>query len=347
MESVLQIVPKLPPRICGVGDYALVLARLLRDRHNIMTTFGVLDASEAFEIEGFQAVPLAPDACAVEEVTGGFARVLLHYVGYGYQSRGCPVWLMRGVRRLKDAHPNQRLVTMFHELYACGKLWQSSFWTQPLQKSICRTIARSSGGVVTNRLASAEVLRRMTGAEVRHLPVFSTIGEPDHCTAFDHRERRLVLFGGPGWRSKALETDLGALKEVCQRWNIREGIEIGPGTTPEPNLGIPWSKLGSLPAEEISAYLSSSMFGFVSYPSAYLEKSTTFAAYAAHGLVPVLPASCITADTLGISAGRHFLSSAKQAVDDSALKEISVSAFAWYQDHGSTSQSGAFAKLLE
>jgi hypothetical protein len=347
MESVLQIVPKLPPRICGVGDYALVLARLLRDEHGVMTTFAVVDANEEFEIEGFKAMPLAAEACAVEQRAAGFARVLLHYVGYGYQNRGCPVWLMRGIRRLKIAYPNQRLVTMFHELYATGRPWQSSFWTQPLQKSICRTIARSSGGVVTNRLASAEVLRQMTGCEVRHLPVFSTIGEPNRCTEFDLRNRRLVLFGGPGWRSKALETDLEALKDVCQRWDIHEGIEIGPGTTAEPNLGIPWTKLGTLPAEEISAYLSSSMFGFVSYPSTYLEKSTTFAAYAAHGLVPVLPSSCVAVDTLGISPGRHFLSSARQAMDDSGLKEVSASAYAWYQDHGSTSQSGVFAKLLK
>jgi hypothetical protein len=77
-----------------------------------------------------------------------------------------------------------------------------------------------------------------------------------------------------------------------------------------------------------------------------LEKSTTFAAYASHGVVPILPEACITPDTLGVTSGQQFLSSAQQGVDDSGLRKISTTAFEWYQGHGAMSQIAVFAKLL-
>ncbi len=45
--------------------------------------------------------------------------------------------------------------------------------------------------------------------------------------------------------------------------------------------------LGALPAAAASAVLLRSYAGFLGYPAAFLAKSTVFAAYCAHGLVPV------------------------------------------------------------
>ncbi|MFZ4728709.1 MAG: glycosyltransferase family 1 protein, partial [Pseudanabaena sp.] len=68
--------------------------------------------------------------------------VLLHYVGYGYAKRGCPVWLVDGIQRWKNLYPDRLLVTMFHELHASGTPpWTSSFWLSPLQKNLVTRLA--------------------------------------------------------------------------------------------------------------------------------------------------------------------------------------------------------------
>jgi hypothetical protein len=53
--NILQIVPRLPPAIDGVGDYALNLARQLRQDFSIHTHFLVCDPNwnGKTELEGF------------------------------------------------------------------------------------------------------------------------------------------------------------------------------------------------------------------------------------------------------------------------------------------------------
>ncbi len=55
LTNVYSIVPRLPPAIDGVGDYALNLARQLRKDFNIQTHFIVGNPtwSGASEIKGF------------------------------------------------------------------------------------------------------------------------------------------------------------------------------------------------------------------------------------------------------------------------------------------------------
>jgi hypothetical protein len=349
MKTIFQIAPAVAPTVCGVGDHALLLAHHLRDSHGIETTFGVVEAAERFVLDGFQVVPLRRSANSITTLAGEYPRVLLHYANYGYQKRGCPVWLLQGLREWLAGVPGRRLVTMFHELYAHGKPWQSSFWTHPLQKAICRGTARASHGAVSNRMVSTEILRRMRGGrEVCHMPVYSNIGEPEELPEFAARKRRLILFGGEGWRRKALGPDLADLKAACLRWKIEEGIEIGPGSTPDVDVGVPWRKLGPRPAAEVSEWMSTSMLGFICYTSDYLEKSGVFAAYAAHGLVPVLPNACMVLNTRGIIAGQHYVSPAylSSEHDDALLENVSDRTFYWYQGHCSERQSSIFAKLL-
>ena len=176
--KVCQLIPRIGSLGCGVGDYAALLAGRLDEGHGIESNF--------------LAVELGPDACKVgptakkvarraeilAEALEGQHRVLLHFVGYGYQKRGCPVWLLRGLKAWKRRQKGARLITMFYELYESGLPWQSSFWTSPLQRGICRELARLSDGLVTNRAESARILNRMTGrTDVLHLPVLSNVGE--------------------------------------------------------------------------------------------------------------------------------------------------------------------------
>ncbi|MFM6307537.1 MAG: glycosyltransferase family 1 protein, partial [Dolichospermum sp.] len=103
LTTIIAIVPRLPPAIDGVGDYALNLARQLRKEFNIHTHFIVGNSTwkGASEIEGF-TVSQITDNSASTLVTllssnDKYSSILLHYVGYGYAQRGCPVWLVQGL----------------------------------------------------------------------------------------------------------------------------------------------------------------------------------------------------------------------------------------------------------
>ena len=155
---VLQIVPRLPPPEEGVGSYALCLERALAV-HGISTHF--LTAEE-----------------------GGLARrmeeaeadaVLLHYANYGYQRRGCPFWLPGALRRSRA----RRRVTIFHEVYATGPPWRSSFWTQPFQRRIAAAVARTSDALITSLDLYVRRIGPAASPEKTWVtPVFSTVGDP-------------------------------------------------------------------------------------------------------------------------------------------------------------------------
>src|SRR5438132_6506179 len=101
--DLIQIVPRLPPAIDGLGDYAFYLAKQLRDDCEINSHFIV--GNPQWEIEqpiGFsvQRVGERSSAClreVLQSSRNSISSVLLHYVGYGYAKRGCPFWLIRAL----------------------------------------------------------------------------------------------------------------------------------------------------------------------------------------------------------------------------------------------------------
>ncbi|HEY9614838.1 MAG TPA: glycosyltransferase family 1 protein, partial [Allocoleopsis sp.] len=103
--KIIQIVPTLPPAIDGLGDYALNLARQLRQGFAQETHFVVGNPAWEGErtIEGFPITVLpkrsgAAVLSSLLKVCSSPAPVLLHYVGYGYAKRGCPLWLVDGLQ---------------------------------------------------------------------------------------------------------------------------------------------------------------------------------------------------------------------------------------------------------
>src|SRR2546429_764945 len=154
MMDIIQIVPYLPPTLSGVGDYAFLLAQELRRAHGIVTRFIVaepdrengIEKAESgkrkveSEVDGFPVHRLiqrsADELLRVLSADGMTPTVLLHYVGYGYEKRGCPFWLVNGLEQWRKGESDRRLVTMFHELFASGPPWRSSFWTSPLQSRL-------------------------------------------------------------------------------------------------------------------------------------------------------------------------------------------------------------------
>src|SRR5437588_5214533 len=186
--NIVQIVPALPPSINGVGDYSHLLARQLRLAHGITSRFIVCkpDWTGDPELEGFEIEKLSRQTAAklLTKLTEiDVKTVLLQYVGYGYEKRGCPVWLVRGLEEWKRCNPEARLITMFHEISAFGPPWTRAFWTSVLQRNIAARLARLSDACMTNKKLYADILKRLSRGvhpEIPWLPVFSNVGEPQN-----------------------------------------------------------------------------------------------------------------------------------------------------------------------
>src|SRR5438067_5839174 len=115
LSTLLQIVPKVPGGIDGVGDYALNIAKKLREKFECDTVFATFKTSSAENASGFEILSL--DRLLNE--SRKYDHVLLHYVNYGFQKRGVPFRLLSILRQLRSWHRG-RLVTIFHELNASG-----------------------------------------------------------------------------------------------------------------------------------------------------------------------------------------------------------------------------------
>jgi hypothetical protein len=388
--QITTIVPRLPPAIDGVGDYALHLAKQLRQDCHLQTEFIVGDANSYFQpaVEEFSVkqVEQRHRNCLLDllPTNSDIAIVFLHYVGYGYAKRGCPVWLVEALESWRQAVANRHLVTMFHEIYAFGSIWTSQFWTSPLQRNLASRLVRLSDNCLTSKQEYAEIIRKLSQGKhekVSTLPVFSNIGEPECLLPLAQRRRRVVVFGGCGPRARVYQQSRLALEQTCREFNIEEILDIGPplGFKIEPVNGIPVICLGVKSEQEVSSLLSNSVVGFFDYPIAFLAKSGIFAAYCAHKLLPVggfYPRN----DVDGLCVGKHYLLG--NCFDDFSVKNLSPNpsptgrgesevppslegkgvrglgfnlsaaqivadnAYAWYQEHSLSVQARAFAANL-
>lgn len=217
-------------------------------------------------------------------------RVLVHYVNYGFQRRGCPVDLVSRLARNRASMSGARLITIFHEVYAFGPPWRSSFWLSPVQRHLARRLVRVSDACVTSNEPFAAILRRWVPAgRVHVLPVFSTIGEPEELKPWEERAPRMVIFGSPGVRERAYHRTDEQLSRVVADLEVEEVLDIGASAAvPSSVSGVPVRTLGYLPSADLCRLLVSTRFGFVAYPPHLLGKSSVFAAYEAHGLCTVV-----------------------------------------------------------
>ncbi len=358
LDRITVIVPRLPPAVDGLGDYGLNLARQLRQDFGLETEFVVGTPSWSGEasVEGFgvKQVPVRSRAAMLELLpteSHSRATVLLHYVGYGYARRGGPVWLVEALEHWKKGG-TRRLVTMFHELYAFGPIWTSAFWTSPLQRSLAKRLVRLSDRCLTSKQGYAEIVGKLSQgkhSQIPALPVFSNLGEPSQLPALVERPRRLVVFGGRGPRTRVYERSRLALERTCRELEIEEIIDIGPSLNfeIEPVNGTPVVTLGVRSVEEISSLLSGSVVGFFDYSIEFLAKSTIFAAYCAHQLLPV-GVFYEGQNVDGLEAGKHywFGDGHYNTMSLSAAQAIADNAYAWYRTHRLSVQARTFATCL-
>jgi hypothetical protein len=264
---------------------------------------------------------------------------------YGYQERGVPLKLLRWLRKQKKT--GFRIGCYFHELFAFGPPWTSSFWLSPIQRFITAQMARLSDFWMTNRQASAQWLLHVGGKKPHAvLPVFSNVGEPAAYNA--SRSRSLVIFGSAGLRDCTYRQAGSALFD----WAARHGLEvhdIGPRLDGDELrrelVRRRVTEHGPLANGAASRLLAEAMIGVVAYPIAVIAKSSVFAAYCAHGVCTmVISDACPTVD--GLVEGAQYWDWARS--ERRCLTEcnsIGRGAFDWYAGHAIAVHSEALVKL--
>lgn len=323
--QLTQVVPRLTP-FDGVGDYASRLGEALQRRHGVTSRF--------VEAGG------AADALATTR-TGA---LLLHYVGYGYARRGAPLWLARAVRRRPRA---ARLAVVFHELYATGKPWQSAFWLSALQKRVVTRLARECDGALLTRQASREWLDArgaLLHGRVAVLPISSNVGEPAVERPLAERAARMVIWGSAAGRETIYAAHWPRVVAACRRLGATGVVDVGPPVS-LPRGGPPVEARGRLEAAALGQLLLDARFGLLVYPASFLAKSTIFAAYASHGLVPIVLDERSTPDMDGLFAGETYLR--LNGPEAGVPGDVARRARAWYASHDTSAHADAVMRLFD
>jgi hypothetical protein len=349
--KVVSIVSQLPPQVNGVGDYAFYLAEKLQSDFGVETIFIRSDASSGKSQAKFKEILLGEkNKTKLGDLLDSIQAecILLHYVGYAYSSRGCPFWLVQGLEAWKKRRSTVKVITVFHELYANGKLWESAFWFHFFQKNIVRRLLNLSSSAICNSEVTETILLNFDKKmKVHTIPVFSNIGETSHLPDFKLREDVFILFGSAAKRTEVYAHSMPALHSWAEKLKIRKIIEIGPLRIEKlkgaESLEI--IELGVLSPSEVMDVFKGAKYGLLQYPLALLSKSGIFAAYAAHGVVPVIVGKhFMNFESNGLKTGIHYL---YDLGSDSDQEKVSSSAFKWYQTHNLTHLSSRVFDLIK
>jgi hypothetical protein len=362
MQTVVSIVPRLPPAIDGVGDYALSLADSLYKTFGTVSHFIVCDPDwkgeshiNRFPIYTLQDRTVVELNHALEKLKKGKLIVLLHLSGYGYAKWAICHWLLKGLQVWKNANPDTFLVTMFHELYnSMGWPWQHNFWVSHSQRRIAQQFAQLTDRCITNcqeYALSLSMLSQGKHQSIPFCPVVSNVGEPKSVLPIIERIPQLVIFGRASNRALLYRKSRSDIEALCQQLDINQIIDIGePTGLAFGTSKIPVIETGRLQPLEISQILKKSMLGWLQYDLFFLEKSSVFAAYVSHGLVPVVQS---------IKRRPHYLPGTERfllpqdvlhnqslRLSNPLFQNVAHNAWLSYQDYRQSIQVKTFASLL-
>lgn len=292
-NSIVTIVPTLPPAINGLGDFGYALSKNLHDLYNVQNTFIITD--KYYEVKTSFSFPTyfipvnSADSLFKFLKNHSPESIILHYVGYAYSKTGYPFGLLKGLENFKQQNPGCKIITIFHELYADGNIFQKAFYTKPLQKKVALDLFELSDASITNTSTTYNILKEKNcNKKLLFLPVYSNVGEETNIKRFNERENNLIVFGSGSLRKKVFDNS-SELLFWTEKLGIEKIIEIGPARSDQDKLNIPTIEYkGELSSDKISFILRNSKFGMIHYPEHLLTKSGVFASYIAHGVLPVI-----------------------------------------------------------
>ncbi|HWN96506.1 MAG TPA: hypothetical protein VNT99_15865 [Methylomirabilota bacterium] len=313
MNSLIHITPQLPPAIDGVGDYCWNLWRHWPQPlppWRFLVTRGAREAAALWPEVQIDQFELSKNAlrAALEQRSG--ATIVLHYVSYGYQPKGIPVWLPGAIAEWKRSAPQRRLFTMFHEMYARSSPLRSPFWIAPVARRIIRELVGLSEAWVTSceryfRQLTAEFYGSAELGRIipigSNIPVAQALSSKWDEDAGRSQRFRFVVFGLAKTRLWALERHWHLLRALNEAGAIESITLLGKHNDPEDERAwqrwkekigatVNWRKRFDLSKEDISRELLGHDFGLLANEPDILTKSGVFAALASHGTIPILSA---------------------------------------------------------
>jgi hypothetical protein len=347
VSTVLHILPRRSVVPDGIGDYATRLAEGLRQHCAIESVFLQATGSERAEPrrDGWPTQALAgpsPETFAAHvsrmAAEYGARTLLLHVSGYGYHKRGAPQWLVKGIAAARATVPSAQLIGFFHELWVERhyRPWRSSFWLRGQQQLVTRALFGMCDRAITSTGLYKHMLEATPEAPgkrpVERMAVFSNVGEPQNPVPHDMRPSHMAVFtaGGVG---ELLGSQPVALRGLLSAARISAIHDIGArsSVSPQDVFGVPVVATGRLAANAVSEVLSRCRYGAIRYESlAKLGKSGAFAAYAAHGIVPVV-FDPVGRSADGLVAGRHYV--VPGATFPTNLGAIAEDLRRWYASH--------------
>jgi hypothetical protein len=331
----------------------------------LRTTFVVAASTSVREKEGFPVisglhVPSAANSAVLP------VHVILHYANYGYQRRGVPFQLLRFARELHGCMAG-RWITTFHELYASGPPWRSAFWVRPFQVKIARDLMDlSSSCVVSNEVIKSEIARHNPRKPVHVVPVMSNFGEPPLAALAAKSSKRWAIAGGTILIERSLRA-FARIQSLIPAAYFPDEVEVIGGIDHEHVRGRLQMLRDSVPAvsfrhhpqvdaETASSLLASCAFGWLDYFGGgqawpgMIFKSGSFAAFCAHGIVPILshaePELSLGADSF---PGPYYITPAVTKLPGpETLIQTQQAVRAWYDRNAFSARTAAvYAEALK
>ena len=332
---LVQLVPDFAPNICGIGDYAHVLDASIQQLYQRPSRIVV--ANPGWQGQHTTAIVIDRSAESFAAVIANVAvdqprvDVLVHYEPYGYAVNAQPHWLVGCLAVARQASA-QSVGVFVHEPGHRGAPWRRSFWRYGGQQRILRDIGLNADWVVTSCEALVAHLDRNKVSVDAVLPVVSNVGEPSGNSSFAQRANQMVVFGSRNRKDRLYGDYAEQLLDWAIALKVERIVDVGPPCQSGrlQNGPVNFAALGVLPASEVSQLLLDSCYGVLHTEPPWLAKSGVFAAYASHGVVPVVLTQQ-RSESDGLMPERHYLSGAPDVSGDHATRSQAV--YDWYQQH--------------
>ena len=348
---ILQIVPRISPDVDGVGDYALQLAHQLYGHHQILSEFLVFRPNPHLRPHLDQFPVHRLDSHTVkgllDQVPADVSTIFLQYSNYPYL-RGkldAPMWLVDSLKALKQR--GVQILVMFHELPTLR--YKHMRCPNFVQRRVSRRLAQVADVAITNNAAFQQTLARWAQTPVHCIPNYSTIGELPQVKPLRERKRSLIVFGSSD-RIRVYRNNIDTLNRICQILNITTLYDVGrPVDWDGQGLNVDIVQTGFLTASEVSQLMAESLAGVFDYRRfpQNLAKSTVYAAYCSHGLLPICNGNGLPVQD-GIAENHHYIttSALPNIPQPAVLQAIASNAHTHYQTRTLTQSTARFAELI-
>jgi hypothetical protein len=365
-SALIQIVPVLRPQSDGISDYALNLAHQLRQTQGVITQFIVCDPQwdgpsrvEGFAVRRLRARTEAGIWSLLASAKESSPAVLLHYCGYGYDARGLPLWLSRGMGSwLAEAScgmgaQTRRFATVFHDTWPSSAMpFGKAFYREMFQQWIVKRLHRYSHFSVTSAWRLLEVLNKVAPKKTLWLPTPSSVPVTERSGEEKqnrHTGFRVVIFGKLHSRCATVQAHSNLLHTLEKKKLLASATVLGAADTEASKRDIQLLQktvsperievLGQLNAEAASHVLARA--------DLLLSHRTGEAACQSGAIMAALGIGCAAVlrdgrNSAPLNEDEHFIASddSKASVDrfermtvSGKLESIAAAGQKWYQQH--------------